>query len=258
MKKLKYLLTALLFVSINFLSAQTVDEYIQKGDAFYKTFNHQNAMDQYKKAAELDSSNYEALWKISRAYVDLAEKMPNSTSEQEDAQEATFLKAVAFADSSIKTAPENAAPYVRRAIANGKIALFKGVFSVGGVVTAVRDDCEKAIALGNGDNFTKSLSHYILARAHAKLAEKPGIVRWPLGLGWGDIDVALEEYQKAIDIKDDFLMYFVDYAKALAEEDEYDKAKEMINKAFTCPLTDADDDKKLVEAKELLKELEDE
>lgn len=258
MNKIKFLFIAVLFAAGNIIIAQSAQEHIAAGDQFYNEFNHQKALAEYQKAAELDKNNSEALWKISRAYVDIAEKMPSSTGEQEDAQEATFKKAVSFADKAIAAAPNSAAPYVRRAIANGKIALFKGVFSVGGVVTAVRDDCLKAIELNNGDAFTKSLAHYILARTHAKLAEKPGFVRWPLGLGWGDIDIALEEYQKAINIKNNFMMFYVDYAKALIEEDEYDKAREMLNKALTCPLTDEDDDKLIEDAKKLLKDIEDE
>ena len=74
----------------------------------------------------------------------------------------------------------------------------------------------------------------------------------------GDIDVALEEFQKAIDLKDDFMMFYVDYAKALIEEDEYDKAREMLNRAVKCPLTDEDDGTLIEEAKNLLKDIENE
>ena len=39
----------------------------------------------------------------------------------------------------------------------GKLLCLKGVFSVASVVNAVRDDCEKAISLGNGGNYTQAL-----------------------------------------------------------------------------------------------------
>jgi len=46
---------------------------------------------------------------------------------------------------------------VRRAIANGKNSIVKGVFSVAGVVNSVKEDCEKAIKLNSGENYVIAL-----------------------------------------------------------------------------------------------------
>ena len=53
-------------------------------------------------------------------------------------------------------------------------------------------------------------------------------------------------------------MIYVEYAKALIREDEYELAREMLNKALTLKKIDEDDEERLAEAKELLKEIEDE
>jgi len=125
----------LLFIFLGFFTnAQSLEELMREGDNYYKEFNHQSALETYSKADSLYPGNWVLKWKISRAYVDLAEKMPQETGEEEDAKKAVFEKALFYADSSVKLAPDKADAYVRRAIANGKIALFEGIFSAIGSV----------------------------------------------------------------------------------------------------------------------------
>ncbi|MCK9281967.1 MAG: hypothetical protein M0P71_15185 [Melioribacteraceae bacterium] len=247
-------LIALTFISSN-LFAQSVVSLLDEGDKYYEKFDNQKALDFYTKAEKLDANNIEILWRISRAYVDLAEKMPSSTGKQEDAQLAVFEKAKDYAEKTIKADGSKSIGYLRRAIANGKVALFKGVFSVAGVVNSVKSDCEKSIQLNNGGSEIQAITHYVLARTHAKISEKWAPARSVLGLGWADNEIALKEYKKAIELKPGYIMFYVDYALSLIEEDEDDIAKEMLNKAIKSKIQDEDDDSRLAEAKELLKKL---
>ena len=97
----------------------------------------------------------------------------------------------------LKLGPDQSITYVRRAIANGRIALFEGIFSAIGSVNDVKDDCEKAIQLGNGGNYVQALAHYVLGRGHLKVCEKAYLVRLPLGLGWGDTEEAVRHLETA-------------------------------------------------------------
>ncbi len=240
------------------INAQSLDALMDEGEKYYKEFNNEKALDAFKKAEKLEPNNYEVLWHLSRTYVDIADRMPASTSEQEAAQLAVFQKALDYADRSVKLKPDQAAGLLRRAIANGKIALFKGVFSVAGVVNSVRADLEKAIQLGNGGNFVQGVAHYVLARTHAKTSEKWKPARSVLGLGWADNEIALKEYKKAIEIYPGYMMFYVDYALSLIREDDYKTAREMLNKALTCQFQHQDDEKRLAEAKKLLNDIKDE
>lgn len=247
----------LLFILFGlFTNAQSLEELMREGDNYYKEFNHQSALETYSKADSLYPGNWVLKWKISRAYVDLAEKMPQETGEEEDAKKTVFEKALFYADSSVKLAPDKADAYVRRAIANGKIALFEGIFSAIGSVNDVRDDSERAIELGNGGNYTQALAHYILGRVHYKVTEKPYLLRLPLGLGWGDMEDSIRELEMAVKLRPNFRMFYLALAKAYVEEDEYEKAKETIIQLEKAPFVDEDDDKVLEEAKELMKEVD--
>lgn len=238
--------------------SQTLEEFLAEGDKYYKEFNNEKALEVYQKADVKYPDKWEILWRISRAYVDIGEHMPASTSEQEEKQLEKYQLAFEYANRAVQLAPEQSVTYLRRAIANGRIALFKGVFSVASVVNAVRDDCHKSIELGTGGNDIQSVAHYVLARTHAKISEKWAPARAILGLGWADLDSSFVHYKKAIQIKPNFAMFYHDYALALIEDDEYQKAREMLNKVLQAPIEDEDDELKKEEAKKLLKEIEDE
>ncbi len=258
-RKILLFLTVLIFAgSASTVFSQTLQELLKEGDQYTDQFENQKALQVYLKADSLFPNNWEVDWRISRAYVDIAENMPGETGDQEDAQLAKYQTAYNYADKAVKQAPDKAVTYVRRAIANGKIALFKGVFSVAGVVNSVRADCEKAISLGNGGAYVQALAHYILGRTNAKISEKWYPARAALGLGWADNKVAISEYNKAISIYPNFRMFYVDLAKSYIEEDEYSKAREMLRKAIASPKKNQNDDKYLAEAKKLMEEIKDE
>ena len=248
---------ALLFsVLINSsLFAQTVEELIQEGDKYNTEFNHQKSLETYQKADKLSPANWELLWRISRAIVDIANKMPEATDEQKEAKFDKYKKSFAYADSAVRLAPDQSVTYVRRAIVNGRIALFQGVFSAIGTVGDVKEDCERAIQLNNGGNYVQALSHYVLGRTHAKVCEKAYLLRLPLGLGWGDMEVSIREFQNAIKLKPNYRMFHLELAKAYIEEDEYEFAKENLLLVEKAPFVLEDDDEYLKEAKQLLVEV---
>jgi tetratricopeptide (TPR) repeat protein len=261
MKKILQLSSVLFIVilfSFNISFAQTIDDLLNQGDQYITDFNVQKAFETYQQADKLSPNNWEVYWRLSRVYVYQADEMPNNTGDQEDAQLAVYQKAYDYADKAVKLAPDKSITYLRRAIANGKIALFKGVFSVAGVVNAVKSDCEKAIGLGTGGSYVQALSHYILARTNAKVSEKWAPARAILGLGWADIDVAINEYNIAIKLYPKFRMFYLDLAKAYIREDEFSKAKENLNDVISSPKRDVNDDAVLAEAKKLYEEIKNE
>jgi tetratricopeptide (TPR) repeat protein len=245
-----FVIAASLSVAAVSQNTRSLDEIMQAGDNYYIEFNHEKVLETYLLADSLYPANGVSMWKISRAYVDIGEKLPQVTGEEEEAKKAMYDKALFYADSSVKLADEEAEAYVRRAIANGRIALFEGVFSAIGSVNNVRDDCEKAIELGNGGNITQSLAHYILGRAHYKVCEKPYLLRLPLGLGWGDPEDSIRELEMAVKLRPNFRMYYLALAKAYIEESEYEKAKENLLLVEKAPFVDEDDDKVLEESNE--------
>ena len=185
--KTKLLFITLFFLIQTFFAAgllgQTVEDYIAEGDKIYREFDNEKALEVFQKADVEFPDNWEIMWRISRCYVDIGEHMPIDTDEEEDAQFAKYELALEYADKAVSLAPDQSVTYLRRAIANGRIALFQGVFSVADVVEMVRLDCEKAIDLNNGGDNIQGVTHYVLARTHDKISDKWAPARGVLGLG---------------------------------------------------------------------------
>jgi len=260
MKKI-FLLSSIFLIAImgtRISFAQSVDELIKQGDKYVEEFNDQKALDTYLQADKLSPNNWEIYWRISRSYIDIGEHLPDKTSAQKDEQEKMYKKSLEYADKAVKLAPGEAITYVRRAIANGRIALFQGVFSAIGTVKDVKADCEKAIQLGNGGNYVQALAHYVLGRTHLKVCEKAYLLRLPLGLGWGDTGEAVKLLETANKLKPNFRMFLYELAKAYVEEDEYDKAKATLKLVEKAPVADEDDNQVLADAKKLYEKIKDE
>lgn len=250
LKKL-FIVTVFALSFVFFASAQTVQELIQQADNHAeKEFNNSKALEKLKAAEQKEPNNFEILWRLSRTYVDIGEHTSG-----EDKQMQQYNQAKVYADKAISAAPNKSLGYLRRAIVNGRIALFKGVFSVGGVVNQVKKDVEKAIQFGNGGNEVKASAHYVLGRTHSTVSDKPYLVRAPLGLGWAELDTAIEELKKAAQLRPNFRMIRLELAKAYIKDDQYSAAREQLQKISSLPKLDEDDDKVLQEATKLLTEI---
>lgn len=243
------LVIIILFSSKSF--SQTVEEVIKEADKLVAEFQHQKVLDLLLKADKLYPNNWQIKWRISRAYVDVGEHLSDKTDKEKEEQLDYYKKSFDFADQAVKLAPSESITYIRRAIANGRIALFQGVFSAIGTVKDVKADCERAIQLGNGGNYVQALAHYVLGRTHLKVCEKSYLVRLPLGLGWGDTGKALQLLETANKLYPNFRMFMLELAKAYIEEDQIEKAKDTLKKLEKAPFQDEDDDIVLAEAKKL-------
>lgn len=246
------ILASLFILFTALVQPQSVQDLVAQADQFaLQTFERDKAFAVLQQAEKLDGNNFDVLWRLSRSYVDVGEHLPGVTDSDKEKQLEYYQRALEYAEKAIKVKPNESMGYVRRAIANGRVALFKGVWSAIDFVKQVKADCEKAISL----NPNNDVAYYILGRTHAKLCEKSKMVRWPLGLGWANMEEAISNFENAIALKGNFIMYRLDAARAYIEEDNNGKAKELLIAISALPKLDEDDDTYRKEAKELLEKL---
>ncbi len=232
----------------------SVQVFLERGNGFSeRLFRNQDALQSYLAALALEPNNDEILWRISRTYVDIGEHLPVATDEEKQRQLATYEKALEYANKALAANSRCSMAYVRRAIANGRIALFKGVWESLDLVKQTKADLERAIELDDANGN----AYYVLGRTHAKVSERPRIVRWPLGLGWASLDDAVEKYERAIALRPNFIMYRLDCARTYVELDEYEKAREHLTRIPALPTMDEDDEQFKKEASELLERIRD-
>ena len=243
---------AQLFAQSASLHSGNLNRLIAEGDELAKKlFDNQKALEKFQEALALAPNEDEVLWRISRCYVDIGEHLPLTTEAEKEIQLGTYEKAMEFAERAVAVNPKSSMGYTRRAIANGRVALFKGVWSALDFVKQAKMDCEKAIELDTNNN----AAYYVLGRTHARVSETPRIVRWPLGLGWASLDDAIANYEKAIQLRPDFIMYRLDAARTYIEVEEYNKAREHLSVISLLPTQDEDDDQFRRETKELMERI---
>lgn len=209
-------------------------------------------IDEALKIAESDESkdSFELLIRRSRLQVLKGDEQSDSKKE---VKLSLYEQALQLANKAIETKSDSPLGYLRRGVANGKIALFKGVLDAKNLVNQTREDATKAIALSeqSQDKYPLALAHYLLGRAHHKVSETPKLVRLPLGLGWANRSDALKHLKSAHENAKTSIPFAVDYAKILIEEGQKAAAKELINQVKKMAITDPGDKLKLKEADEL-------
>jgi len=101
--------------------------------------------------------------------------LPAGTDQEKTKQLQTYERSLEYANKAI-AANANGAMDTQESIANGRIALFKGVWESLDLVKQTKADCEKAIALDPND----ATAYYVFGRTHMKVSEKPRLSdgRW--------------------------------------------------------------------------------
>ena len=222
-----------------------------EGDALVNRFENELALRKYLEALRNDSSNVEILWRISRAYIDIGEHLPVGTESEEAKQLETYEIALRYAEKAVSADHRSSMAYTRRSIANGRIALFRGIWESLSLVKQTKADIDTALTLDP----LNDVANYILGRIHAKVTEKPRILRWPLGLGWANTEDAIKYFEKAISLKPEFIMYRLDCGRAYVDDDNYEMARKHLNAIDRIGNKDEDDERFRKEAAELLKEI---
>lgn len=195
--------------------------------------------------------DFEVLWRTSRVRLLQGDAAP----EKSKAQDKLYREALALAERAIKA--NSAAPdgYVRRAAANGKVALFAGILDAADYVLQAKDDTEKVIAMRSVPPVTLATAHYILGRTHLKLTETPRPLRMPLGLGFGNVADARVQLKRATELRPGFVMFQLEYARALVANNEQAEARAVLQQLPSLANQEIGDDARKREGAELLRTL---
>lgn len=245
MKKLVFTLVALITTAVS-LHAD-VASLCSAFDSQIEALDVKGARQSIEQAYKEAPSSYDVLYRMARLNIIMGDQ-----EKVEDSKLPFYTKGVEYANKALAINGKGMSGYVYRAAANGKVALFKGIFSVGGVVNSVRDDAWSAIKLNNESSQRLASAHYILGRAHLNLTKKPKLVRYPLGLAWGNLDEAHEHLKKARELRPDFIMFELEYARVLIAMDREDEGKTIARKIAGLTPKEPGDKERKNEALELL------
>jgi len=252
MKMISRILLVLIFV-VSALVAQTAQEWIQKGDEAYAKLDNQAALNAYQKAVELEPNNYEALWKLSRAYVDVGE-----TLKDKDKRREYFKKAEEFARKAIEVNPDGSKGHLTLSIALGRVALDASPKERIRLSKEIKAEVDKALQLDPNDD----IAWHVLGRWHRKLATLSWIEKKFANIFLGGVpkeaslEKAVEAFQKAIELNPGHINHHLELAITYEKMGEKEKAIAEYKKVLELPIKDADDPEHKAYAKERLEDLE--
>ncbi|GAB4377608.1 MAG: hypothetical protein Kow0042_25600 [Calditrichia bacterium] len=243
----------ILFILPLALSAQDVTELILKGDSAYTNFDNQTALQFYAQALEADPGNYEAAWKLSRAYVDVGE-----TFQDKEQRKEYFQKGEEFARKAVEIDSNGSKGHLYLSIALGRVALDAGKKEQVRLSKEIKEEVDKALALDPNDD----IALHVLGRWHRKMATLGWIQRKFADIFLGGVpkDASVEKsaecFQRAIEINPGHINHHLELAMTLEELNRKEDAIAEYKKVLELPKKDADDDHYKEIARERLEKLE--
>jgi len=223
--------------------AQTAAEHIQAGDEAYAVFDDAKALEHYQAALGLEPGNYEALWKASRAMVDIADVIPAAQKDVKEQQKKMYTEATALARKAVAANPDDTWGHFQYAAANGKRLLLLGKKEQIDASKAVRAEIDKAIEL----DATNHLAWHALGRWHRRMDEIGGAKRFFGSIVYGSIpkgsfEESEKALRKAIELHPEYANHYLELGRTLVALKKYDEAAESFQKCIDLPKTTSKDD----------------
>ncbi len=235
-------LFVLLLVSAVFVFGQTAEEHILKGDEYYAQFDNKKALEEYLQAVTIDPSNYQALWKTSRAYFDVADLISPQEKSAEEEQIKMYKESEKYARLAIQTNPNDTWGHFYRSAAMGKRALLLGKKEQIMMSKVIKEEIEKAIELDN----TNDLAYHALGRWHRRMAEIGGMKRLFGGILYGSIPKGTFEesekyFEKALELHPETINHHLELGRTFLAMKKYDLAEQEFRKCLELPLATSKD-----------------
>lgn len=223
--------------------AQTAAEHIQAGDQAYAAFNDAKALEHYQEALKAEPNNYEALWKASRAMVDVADVIPASDKDVNERQKKMYTDAVALARKAIAANPNDTWGHFQYAAADGKRLLLLGKKEQIAASKNVRSEIDKALELDANNH----LAWHALGRWHRRMDEIGGAKRLFGSIIYGSIPKGSfaeseKALRKAIELHPEYVIHYLELGRTLVALKKYGEAAEAFQKCIDLPKSIGKDD----------------
>ncbi len=243
---------AMIFLVAQSAVSQDALSFIAQGDEAFAAFDNKSALDFYSKALALDSGNYEASWKLSRAYVDVGEKLPDK-----EQRKAYYKDAEKFAQKAVNIQPDGSKGHLYMSIAIGRVALDAGKKEQVQLSKDVKAEVDKALELDPDDD----IAWHVLARWHRKMATLNWVQRNFANIFLGgvpkeaSVEKSAECFQKAIDLNPGHINHYLELGETYEELKMKDQALAQYEKLLELPVKDSDDEDHKADARERIKKL---
>lgn len=239
------------FLLSGIFAQEDINVLLNDGDRMFAAFDNEGALNSYQKAYNLDSTNYDACWKLSRAYVDVGETL------KDEPRVDYYAKSNFYAKKAVEINPDGSKGHLTLSIAVGRVALDAGAKERVRLSKEVKKEVDLAIKLDANDD----IAYHVLGRWNRKLANLSWIERGFANMFLGGVpedasdENAVTAFKKAIEINPGYINHHLELGLTYEMMDKEEEAKSEFQKCLNLPKSSAADDRHKATAKEKLDDL---
>lgn len=196
-----------------------IEALLKDIDKLYLQHNIESLNNSIAKAKEIiDLNPYcsDAYWRISRAYHSLYD-----LTESEEQKNSFSLEGIKYAQQGMKANPKSAACLYYQAVSLGLYSKLHTLTSLGRIQQMI-ESAKEAITID--ESFSNAGPHRLLGYVYLQAPETLGI---------GDLDLALEHFEKARKIAPNYAGNLVAMAQAYIEDDLIEEAEELLKEVLS-------------------------
>ena len=234
------------------LIAQNQSQLEQRADSLYDAYEEKQALELYNQILEDNPDKFEALWRTSFLYSRIGNRL-----DKKSQQEEYYNKAIDLAERALAVDSTHSQSNFVMAVAMGRKALISGARDRVAASRAIKKYADRAIEYDE----EHAGAWHVLGRWHFKVANLSWIERAAANTLFGGIpgdasnEKAAEYIQKAIDLDDNYVLYYYDLAKVYEEMGQDQQAIESCQQALEVPNLTPDDEKIKNDCRELISDL---
>jgi tetratricopeptide (TPR) repeat protein len=229
----------------------------KNADRLYAQFKPKEAVNELLKILRIDAQNFEALIKLSRAYIDLGDMIPESTSDWKERRLKDYQTAEDYARRAIKANPNSTWGYFYLGASLGLTAVVSPIARQVELADEIRMALEKSLALDANNGF----AYHAYGVWHRKISEIGKMSRvfasvlYGRSLPQGSLEKSVEYLKKAIALNPAVIVSRLELANTYMAMEDFQAARTMLSSIRNLPVQFSDDAKHKQKAEELLEEV---
>jgi tetratricopeptide (TPR) repeat protein len=234
------------------LQAQSADELIKNGDAYYAKLQAGEALKFYLPAEKLEPNNVRLMVRISREYRHL---MSDATKPEEKRRLGGI--AVNYAKRAVVLGPNDPDAQLAVAISYGRLQPLEGNWEKIETSRIIKEAADKVIRLDPRND----LGWHLLGRWHKGMADVNAVKRALAQVVYGEVlpestyEEAARCFEKAIELNPNRLMHYIELGRVYAQMGRTDDARRFITKGLAMQNTEKDDPETKRQGQEVLTKL---
>ncbi len=231
----------------------------KNAERLYSQFKPKEAAGELLKILQLDPRDFEAITKLSRAYLDIGDMIPESSPDWREKRIKEYRKAEEYARQAININPNSTWGHFYVAASLGDIALVSPVPKQIDLAAEIRSALEKAITLDPKNGF----AYHVYGIWHRKMAEIGKTKRLFASILYGrsppsgNLEKSIEYLKKAVALNPEVIASRLELAKSYMAAEDWPMARSSLMPIRQLPVQFSDDAQHKQHAEQLLEEIKD-